>query len=104
MNERHQRLVRLVDEQVGENFRSAFHYDEDDWTALYVRKDLVTPDLQNIVPALVQRAREYKPLVRERDYTGLGTQRASVSIHSEAVLVHLREGGNQASSSPSTWT
>lgn len=94
MNERYQRLVRLVDEQAGENFRSAFHYDEDSWDALYVREDLVTSDLQDIVPALAQRAREHEPLVREQDYEGLGTQRASISLYSEAVLVHLREDGH----------
>lgn len=92
MNEQYQRLVRLVKEQASGNFRSAFHYDQDDWTALYVREDLATPDLQQVVPALAQRAREAEPLVRERDYQGLGPQRASISLHSEAVLVHFREG------------
>ncbi|WP_435115854.1 hypothetical protein [Halolamina sp. C58] len=92
MNERYQRLVRLVEEEASDNFRSAFHYDEDGWSALYVREDLATPDLQRVVPALAQRAREEEPLVREQDYEGLGPQRASISLHAEAVLIHFREG------------
>ncbi|GAB7013094.1 hypothetical protein [Halolamina salina] len=92
MNERYQGLVRLVQEQAGENFRSAFRYDEDDWTALYVREDLATPDLQQAVPALARRARDAEPLIRERDYQGLGPQQASISLHAKAVLIHFREG------------
>ena len=92
MNDRYQGLVRLVEEQAGENFRSAFRYDEDDWAALFVRSDLATADLQQVIPGLAQRAREDEPLVREQDYEGLGPQRASISLHSEAVLIHFREG------------
>jgi hypothetical protein len=91
VNERYQGLVRLVEEQAGENFRSAFRYDEDDWAALYVREDIATPDLQQVVPRLAQRARGDEPLVREQDYEGLGPQRASISLHAKAVLVHFRE-------------
>jgi len=92
VNDRYQGFVRLVEEQAGENFRSAFRYDEDDWSALYVRDDLATADLQQVVPGLARRAREAEPLVREQDYEGLGPQRASISLHSEAVLIHFREG------------
>ena len=92
MHEQHQRLVRLINDQAGENFRGAFRYDENDWSVLYVRDDLATPDLQTVVPPLIQRAREHEPIVREADYDGLGVHRASVSVHAEAVLVHIREG------------
>lgn len=92
MNGYHQRLVRLVREQAGERVRAAFAYDADDWTALYVRSDLATDDLEAVVPSLAERARAHEPLVRERDYPGMGGHRASVSLHEEAVLIHLHEG------------
>jgi hypothetical protein len=92
VNDRYQGLVRLVEKQAGENFRSAIRYDEDGWTALYIRKDLATADLQRVVPGLTQRARDAEPLIREQDYDGLGAQRASISLHAKAVLIHYREG------------
>ncbi|GAB7093709.1 hypothetical protein JCM30237_08610 [Halolamina litorea] len=92
MHDRYARLVRLISDYVDRNFRAAFQYDERDWTALYVRPDLATEDLQAAVPALADRARSHEPLVREPDYPELGTQRASISLHAEAVLVHFNEG------------
>lgn len=92
MGDQYQQLVRLIEDQAGENFRAAFQYDVRDWTALYVRPDLATSDLESIVPSLVERAREHEPLVREQDYAGLGAQRASISLHDEAVLVQFYEG------------
>ncbi|NHX36513.1 MULTISPECIES: DUF7522 family protein [Halolamina] len=91
MNEHYQQLVQLVKEQAGRNLRSAFCYDADDWTALYVRTDLATDDLQSAVPSLAERARSQEPLVRNRDYPGLGEQRASVFLHENAVLVQFDE-------------
>ena len=92
MNEQHQQLIRLVEETAGESFRTAFAYEPADWEALYVRSDLATPDLQSAVPALVTRTRSREPLVREEDYPSLGSQRAAVSLHEEAVLIHFFEG------------
>lgn len=57
MTDRHQGLLELIREQVGEHFRSAFRYDDESWDALYVRSDLATPDLQSAIPALADRAR-----------------------------------------------
>lgn len=51
MHDRYARLVRLISDYVDRNFRAAFQYDERDWTALYVRPDLATEDLQAAVPA-----------------------------------------------------
>lgn len=93
MSDRHQQLVRLIRDQTGDSFRAAFAYDEEDWTALYVRSDLATADLQSVVPALADRARTRKPLVREADYAELGTHRASISLHDNAVLIQFHGEG-----------
>lgn len=90
MNASTQQLVRLVKAQAGESFRSAFCYDSDDWTALYVRSDIATDQLKAVVPTLAERARRHEPLVREQDYPGMGTHRASVAIHDEAVMIHFQ--------------
>ena len=92
MNDRHQRLLQLIREQAGDNFRSAFRYNDEGWEALYVRSDLATSDLESIVPALARRVREREPLVREEDYARLGPQRASIELHADAALLHIREG------------
>lgn len=92
MSSRHGRLVRLIEEQAEEHFRAAFRYDETDWQALYVRPELATGDLESVVPTLADRVRGEEPIVREEDYPMLGAQRASISLHDEAVLVHIREG------------
>lgn len=92
MHDRYDRLVRLVSDHAGDRFRAAFRYDDSEWDALYVRSDLATEGLQDAVPALAERARSYEPLVRESDYAPLGTQRASISLHDEAVLIHFNEG------------
>jgi len=94
MSDRHRRLVELVRKQAGEHFRSAFRYDADSWDALYVRPDLATAGLEAIVPSLADRARAEEPLIRQSDYPGLGAQRASVSLHEEAVLIHFYEGSS----------
>ena len=94
MTDRHRRLVELIREQVGEHFRSAFRYDADSWDALYVRSDLATADLESAVPGLADRARADEPLIREADYPALGSQRASISLHDEAVLIHFYEGAS----------
>mgnify|MGYP006278135475 CR=1 FL=1 len=92
MHDRHQQLVRLIEEQAGESFRSAFSYDAEGWTALYVRTDLATRDLEAVVPSLAKRARDHEPLIRQLDYPGLGEQRASISLHDDAVLVQFHDG------------
>lgn len=92
MGNRYKRLVGLIKEEAEGNFRSAFRYDETDWQALYVRSELATEDLQSVVPTLAERARSKEPMVREEDYPRLGSQRASISLHDEAVLVHVRDG------------
>lgn len=94
MTDQYNRLVQLIDEQAGQNFRSAFYYDQDDWAALYIRDDLATADLENVVPALAERARGHEPLVRKQDYEGLGEPHASVSLHENAVLIHFHETSN----------
>jgi hypothetical protein len=93
MRDRHQQLVRLIRDETGESFRAAFAYDADDWTALYVRSDLATADLESVVPSLADRARSRGPLVREAEYDQLGTHRASISLHDDAVLVQFHGGG-----------
>jgi hypothetical protein len=89
MSGRHQQLVRLIRDETAESFRAAFAYDEENWTALYVRSDLATADLESVVPLLADRARTRKPLVREEDYDALGTHRASISLHDDAVLIQF---------------
>ena len=92
MDDDYKQLLRLVEEQAGGNFRAAFAYDADDWTALYVRSDLATTELQAIVPSLAERARHHEPLIREQDYPGLGAHRPSLSLHDDAVLIQFRVG------------
>lgn len=96
MSGRHKQLVRLIRDETGESFRAAFAYDEENWTALYVRSDLATADLGSVVPSLAERARTREPLVREEDYGALGTHRASISLHDDAVLIqfHGEEGAS----------
>lgn len=92
MSGQYQRLVELIETRAGENFRAAFQYDDEDWTALYLRSDLATDELRAVVPALADRARAHEPLIRERDYPEMGAHHASISLHDEAVLIQFHEG------------
>lgn len=86
----YQELVRLIHERAGDTFRSAFSYTADDWQALYLRDDIATKELHDVIPQLINRTRTIEPIVREEEYPKLGAAQASVELHQRGVLVHFR--------------
>lgn len=87
----YERLVGLVHDRAGETFRSAWRYDGDDWSALYVRDDIATRELRETIPGLLERARENEPIVDPSVYGRMGAVEAEVELHEDAVLVHFPE-------------
>lgn len=83
-------FAQVVHHHAGDTFRSVFRYTDDDWTALYVRDDVATDDLQSVISTLIQRLREQEPVIQE-EYGRLGETRATVELHEDGVLLHFRE-------------
>jgi len=92
-DERYQDLLQLVHNRAGDSFRTAIHFDADGWTVLYARDDIATDALGDALPALVDRARAYEPVVRSDIYDGVGETQASVELHEEAAVLIFPSGG-----------
>jgi len=86
-DERYQELLQLVRNRAGDAFRTAISYDADDSTVLYVRDDLATDALGDALPALLDRARRYEPVVHSDVYDGVGDTQATVELHEEAAVL-----------------
>jgi len=94
VDERHRELHEFVADRAGESYRSAFHYEADDWHTIFVREDL--PDeLRESIPAAIERAREQRALLREEDYPPLGDAEATTEVHEHGVIVHFTLGPNR---------
>ncbi|RKD85909.1 hypothetical protein [Halopiger aswanensis] len=91
----YQDLVRLIHDRAGNTFRSAFSYTADDWQALYLRDDIATKELHDVLPQLIDRARTIEPIVREEEYPKIGAAQASVELHEHGVLIHFRESKDE---------
>ncbi|WP_436933676.1 DUF7522 family protein [Halovenus marina] len=89
----YQRLVRLIHDRAGDNFRSAWKYDITDWEVLYIRDDIATPELKKAVVEIFQHARDYEPIVDANKYEKMGEIEASVELYTDAVLIHFSETG-----------
>ncbi|WP_379732395.1 hypothetical protein [Halolamina salina] len=90
--EHHRELHQFVKDRAGDAYRTAFHYEGDDWETLYVRDDLATDRLHNQLPDIVERARDTQALLREEDYPPLGAARATTEVHEDGVILHFPEG------------
>ncbi|MEE6211063.1 hypothetical protein U3A55_13000 [Salarchaeum sp. III] len=88
--DRHARLVRLVNAEAGDYFRTGVRYTSFGWEVLYRRDDLPDQRLRERNQAIVDCARDHEPL-REQD-SPFGDVRASVELYEDGVLIHLREG------------
>jgi hypothetical protein len=95
VSERHQKLHQYIKEQAGTAYRTAFHYDADDWETIHIRHDLQTEALGAELPDVIERAREAEPLVREDDYPPLGETYAQTEIHEDGLVCQFPEGPNE---------
>ncbi|MGB9986664.1 hypothetical protein [Salarchaeum japonicum] len=89
-SDRHARLVRLVQAEAGDAFRTGARYTASGLEVLYRRNDLPEQRLRERSQSIVDRARDHEPL-REPD-SPFGDVRASVELYEDGVLIHLREG------------
>jgi len=89
---RYQELLQLVRSRAGEAFRTAVAYDAEDWTVLYARDDVATDSLGDALPALVDRARRYEPVMDLDVYAGVGETQATVELHEEAAVLIFPRG------------
>lgn len=69
-----------------------FSYEEDDWSALYIRNDVATERLRDTVADIIERTREARALVREEDYEELGEKTATTEVHESGVILHFPQG------------
>ncbi|RXK48366.1 hypothetical protein [Halorientalis pallida] len=90
-NQQYQELLQLVRGRAGEAFRAALKYDDRDWTMLYVRDDVATEELRDVLNTLVGRARNSEPVATTDVYRGVGETQATVELHERAALLHLRQ-------------
>lgn len=91
----HQELHRYLEERAGDAYRSAFHYKQDDWEAIYVREDLVTQQVKQDVPDLIERARTAQILLRDEEYPPLGKLTATTEVHENGVILHFVEADGE---------
>jgi hypothetical protein len=87
----YQELLKLVRGRAGDAFRAAIQYDERDWTVLYIRDDVATAELKDALDTLLERVRDSEPIVDSDVYRGVGKTQATVELHADAALIHLRE-------------
>jgi hypothetical protein len=95
VSDRHEELHEFIRDRAGRSYRTAFHYDTDDWETIHVRHDLQTEELGEETPDVMERARESEPLVREEDYPPLGETYAKTEIHEDGIVFHFPEGPNE---------
>lgn len=95
VSDSHKELHQFVDERAGDAYRTAFHYDADDWEAMHVRSDLQTRTLGEEVPDIIERARETEALLREDDYPPIGETYATTEVHEDAIILHFPEGPDE---------
>lgn len=95
-DDRYQHLVRAVHSTAGDAFRTAFRYDSEEWSALYVRNDLSTPELRGAITDLIERGRDVDPIIPTEQYERLGGVVATVEVHEVGSLIHLQEGAASA--------
>jgi hypothetical protein len=89
MNDVDRRLLELVRGRAGDALRGVVRYDEDGYTALYVREDVQTDELREVFPSLVARMRSDEPVVPSEVYGAFGATQATVELHENAALVHF---------------
>ncbi|WP_424019640.1 hypothetical protein ACOZ4N_09255 [Halorientalis pallida] len=90
-DEQYQELLQLVRDRAGDAFRAAIAYDESDWSVLYIREDVATPDLRDALDPLTERTRIRDPVVTPDLYDEIGETQAAVELHEKAALIHFRE-------------
>ncbi|WP_459881305.1 hypothetical protein [Halorubrum gandharaense] len=95
LSERHRRLHEYLKEEAGDSYRTAVHYDADDWDAIYGRPDLPPEELRDIVSTAVKRARAERALIPESEYPRLGRTHATTEVHENGVVIHLPEDGTK---------
>ena len=91
VQQRHKDLVRLVNYRTGKALRSAFAYNTDDWTPLYVRDDVATAELKRAMEESIPRVRRSDPIARAEEYGRIGETQATVELHDRAVIILIRE-------------
>ncbi|MXR50736.1 hypothetical protein GRX03_03835 [Halovenus sp. WSH3] len=89
MNERYENVLRFLRARGGDSLRTAFSYTDDEWTALYVREDVDTPELRRWLATYIENVREHDPVMPTDEYERLGETKATVEVHSEGVLIHF---------------
>jgi len=92
---RHRESHEFVQERTGEAYRAAFHYEGEEWEALYVREEYATAELRAVVPEVVDRLLERPVLIREEEYPPLGETEATTEVHDDAVVLHFPEGPDE---------
>lgn len=89
--QKYQDLVQLIKKEARNSFRSAWGYDDNGWTTLYVRDDIATKELQGVISELIYEAKENEPIIDPEVYGQLGEIEAEIELHSEAVFLHFPE-------------
>ena len=90
--EDYQPLLRMIDQQAGMALRTAFLYDDGEWSTLYMRDDVATGELADHIEIFIQRANEQEPIIQAEQYDKLKQTQATIELHEEGVLIHFREG------------
>lgn len=88
---RHRQLHEFVEQQAGDAYRAAFHYDEDGIERIHVRDDLPRDRLEEVVPDVYDRVQRTRALLRKEDYPPLGPARATTEVHDDGVVLHFPE-------------
>lgn len=94
-SKRHATLVQFLKHRADEHLRSVFRYTADDYDVLYLRSDLRTEQLKQVLPTLHARILESQGLVAEHDYPRLGAVQATTEIHEHGILLHFVETETQ---------
>lgn len=89
MDEQYEDILRFLRARAGETLRTAFRYTDNDWTALYVREDVDTPELRQWLEQYIENVRGHDPVVPAEEYEMLGETKATVEVHGEGVLIHF---------------
>lgn len=84
-------LMEFLEVRVGDSLRTVFSYEFDDWSTLYIRDDVATGELRERVGRLVKRMREHESMADDRLYRGLGETQAMVELHSEGILINIKQ-------------
>ncbi|WP_435096792.1 hypothetical protein [Halarchaeum sp. P4] len=90
---RYQTLVQFVSTRAQRYFRTAVHYTEDGWEALYRRGDLPAERAERRTSAVVEKARARDPL-REPD-SPFGDLDATVELYENGVFIIIRESATE---------